>query len=344
MISIIASHFYSIWHISLAEDNYYYTTLVEHVFTHCLIAYPSVAFKEGNEMAKHYKSDCITSKEFINILESLYKNNYALVKISSCYKVDENGIAVKKKIKMPIGKKALIFSFDDVNYDHKKMGLGMVDKIVINANGDLASSTMFGNYEDVNQSVEFIPILEEFIKNHPDFSIDGAKGVLNLTGYDGVLGYRTSHANTKNRESEIKKVKPVIAKLKQNGWEFACHSYGHYHMKKVSVEKFKNEINLWQTEVEPLIGKTGIYVYPYGEWEVFENSDLCEKHKALLSAGFALFCGVGMQHFYSYLPNKLNRVLFMDRTCIDGNTISNSNSALFRFFNPKMIIDSARLS
>lgn len=325
------------------ENNYYFTTQVEHLFTHCLIAYPDIAFKNNNEMKKHYSADCITSTEFVSILNELYKNNYVLVKISSCFNIDKNGVATKQKIKLPIGKKALILSFDDVNYDQKKMGLGMVDKIIVDNNGDLASLTQINNKNDIRNDLEFAPILEQFVKKHPDFSVNGAKGVLNLTGYDGILGYRTGHKNKTNRKQEIKQAKVVVNKLKSLGWEFACHSYGHYHMNKISLEKFNEEVLMWKNEVEPLIGQTSVYVYPYGEWQVFDNGDICQKHKILQNAGFSLFCGVGMQTFYSYLSNKKgHKVLFMDRKCVDGNTILANRIELVPFFNPANIVDFAR--
>lgn len=335
------SFFYNFSNYNLFAQDYYYTSNVEHLFTHCLIAYPEIAFKHNNQMREHYAIDCITNKEFINILDELYKRNYILVSLNSCFNV-ENGIAIKTKIKIPVGKKPLVLSFDDVNYDHKKMGMGMVDKIIVDENGNLASLTKIGNYEDIRYDVEFIPILEQFVKNHPDFSLNNAKGVLNLTGYDGILGYRTSHTNQTNREEEILNAKKVVNKLKENGWEFASHSYGHYHMNKISLEKWENEVNLWKEEVESIVGKTKIYVYPYGEWQVFDNGEICEKHRLLQDAGFYLFCGVGMNTYYSYLPNKLHRVLFMDRKCVDGSTLNANRKELFPFFNPKLVIDSIR--
>lgn len=326
------------------NDEYYYTKDVEHLFTHCLIAYPEIAFKQNNPMKNYYKADCITSSEFSKILEELYNNNYVLVKLSSCFSVDKNGLATKQAVKIPKNKKALVFSFDDVNYDTKKMGLGMVDKIILDSNGQLASQTLINDNIDIRYDLEFIPILEEFVKSHPDFSINNAKGVLNLTGYDGILGYRTSHTNTTSRNQEILEAQKVVNKLKQNGWEFASHSYGHYHMNKINNAKFEKEIYLWQTEVEPIVGKTKVYVYPYGEWQVFENGEISTKHKMLQDAGFSLFCGVGMKNFYAYLPNKNHKVLFMDRKCVDGNTLNANREELFPFFTPKLVLDPARLS
>ncbi|MBE7082143.1 MAG: hypothetical protein E7378_00465 [Clostridiales bacterium] len=337
------NYFFSTKNYCYAESKYYYTDNIEHIFTHCLIAYPEIAFAKDNYMAKHYARDCITAREFIKILDQLYKNNYALVDINCCFSTNELGIVVKQKVKMPIGKKPLILSFDDVNYDQTKKGLGMVDKIVLDEQNNLAAYTYMNNFEDIRYDNEFIPILENFVKIHPDFSINGAKGTICLTGYDGILGYRTSHTNTTNRDNEIKAAKKVIAILKQNGWNFASHSYGHYHMKSISNEKFEHEINLWQDEVAPIVGNTSVYVYPYGEWEVFESGQKTKKHILLEQSGFKLFCGVGLKPFFSYLPNNNgHKVLFMDRKCIDGNTLTANRKELQPFFNPLQILDSSR--
>ena len=319
---------------------YEYTTTVEHLFTHCLIAYPDNAFSHNNPMKDDYNKDCITKDEFKKILWSLYKNDYCLVSIYDTFETNDN-IAVKKPVKVPIGKKALILSFDDVNYDHKKMGLGMVDKIIVDSNGKLATSTIVDGNEDVSYSNEFVTILEDFVSQHPDFSPFGDKGTINITGYDGVLGYRTQSKNTQNREEEIENAKKVIKKLKQVGWNFASHSYGHYHMNKLTDEQFFEEIKLWKNEVEPLVGKTKVYVYPYGEWQVFDDlGNISKKHQYLIDAGFELFCGVGMQTFFDYLPNRnKNKVLFMDRKVVDGNTLRKKDANLYRFFDPEAVYD-----
>lgn len=319
---------------------YEYTTTVEHLFTHCLIAYPFNAFSRDNPMKNDYNKDCITKDEFKKILWSLYQNNYCLVSIYDTFEM-KNGIIVKKPVKVPIGKKALILSFDDVNYDHKKKGLGMVDKIIVDSNGKLATSTIVDGKEDISYSNEFVPILENFVSLHPDFSPFKDMATINITGYDGVLGYRTQSKNTINRKQEIEKAKQVIRKLKQNGWNFASHSYGHYHMNKLTDEQFFEEVKLWKDEVEPLVGQTQVYVYPYGEWQVFDNyGNISKKHQYLIDAGFELFCGVGMQTYFSYLPNKNgNKVLFMDRKVVDGNTLRKRDKNLYAFFDPQAVYD-----
>lgn len=326
-----------------STQNEKYTGAIEHIFTHCLIAYPEIAYT--STMAKDYKRDCITSSQFQNLIEQLYKNNYILIDINSIYK-EQDGKIVKSDIYLPKGKKPIVLSFDDVVYDSKKMKTGMVDKISLNSNGEIVSETN-ENWQNGSQKIvqsktsEFVSILNEFVKKHPDFSFNNAKGTICLTGFDGILGYRTSRRNTKNRQEEIEKAKQVCAALKKDGWNFACHSYGHYHMKKITDEKFAEELSLWKSEVESIIGKTSIYVYPYGEWEIFDdNYNFTQKHKMLQEAGFKLFCGVGTKQFFGYLPfkNTKNKVLFMDRTPIDGYTLKNQQKQLSRFFDVSSIV------
>ena len=325
------------------QNKVLYNGTIEHIFTHCLLAYPSLALSNENEMQKHYNNDCLTKNEFKKILKSLYENNYVLIDINSIFE-EKNGKIVKKQLFVPKGKKPLILSFDDVNYDRKKMKSGMVDKIIVDKNGKLASETeiTWSNTKttEISYDNEFVPILEKFVEEYPDFSVDGAKGTICLTGYDGILGYRINDNDKK--QQEINNAKIVVNKLKERGWNFACHSFNHSHMKKISDDKFKIELENWKNIVEPIIGQTKIYVYPYGEWEINdENNITLKKHQMLLEYGFELFCGVGIKPFFSFIHSSNNSIktLFMDRTPIDGFTLRNHKQNLLRFFNTEEIYD-----
>ncbi len=319
-----------------------YSGDITHVFTHCLLADPALALSLKNPMRNDYARDCITKDEFKKILTYLHKNNYILIDPRTTYSASGENTK-KSPLLIPKGKKPLIFSFDDVNYDSKKLGRGMVDKLIIDKNGELATSTNKQGKTIISSDNEFVPILNQFVKNNPDFSHLGAKGLICLTGYDGILGYRTQAKNTKNRESEIQQCKKVVSKLKSDGWTFACHSFGHYHMKKISLDKAKDEINHWNNEVVPIIGKTDIYVYPYGEWEILDqNGEISKKHKLLVDDGFKLFCGVGIKPFFSYLPrnkSKEYQVLFMDRCPLDGYTLKTKGKDLSHLFPYENVLD-----
>lgn len=312
------------------------TALVSHVFTHGLVAYPDIGFKSDNFMRASYNDDCLTPYEFKAILESLYKKNYMLVDVCDTYYV-KDGVAFKKDIVLPNGKKPLVMSFDDINYYRKKMHRGMVDKIVLH-NGKIMSYTA-GKTPEYSDNVECIPILECFVEEHPDFSYNGAKGVINLTGYDGILGYRTDR-NSANRESEKKNVVPLIKELKNRGWRFASHSYGHCHMKSVSLERFKEDVDHFVSEVIPLIGETDLYVYPYGEYEIVDNGNVTEKHRALMDAGFKYFFTVGTDDYTEQIKSNEGAVaLLSERVPFDGLTMRKYPDKLRRFYKAEEVYD-----
>ncbi|MEG1924037.1 MAG: hypothetical protein RR307_06240 [Clostridia bacterium] len=338
LLLLIAVSFNLCLNLTVANaENKNIESKVYHLFTHALIAYPYLAFDKNNEMRKHYDKDCITVKEFKSALSQLYKNGFILVSPSDVYEI-KNEIAIKKTLKLK--KKPLILSFDDINYYSKKMNRGMNDKIVLH-NNQLATYTHNATTK-INYNNEVITVLENFIRAHPDFSYNNAKATICLTGFDGILGYRTQSSNP-NRNEEIQKVIPIINKLKSLNWKFACHSYGHYAMKKTTYLQFAADTDKWLNEVQPLIGKTEIYVYPYGEYEINNGDSLSAKHKYLLAKGFKLFCGVGDVPYFNYMPYNSNahpKCLFMDRIPLDGYALR--HSFLDIFFDSKLVYDAIR--
>jgi hypothetical protein len=312
-----------------------YTGPKYHIFFHSLIAFPDIAFSRsiGNGS---FDTDCITASEFKKTLEQLYNNNYMLIDIHSDYQVaEENDVKVvkEKKLMFPEGKKPLVMSVDDMVYDPKKMGLGMVDKIVLDDKGNFATYTkMKDGKEIVSYDNEIIPILEQFVKDHPDFSYNGAKAALAVTGWVGILGYRIDRLEP-NRPSEIDAVKPIIQKLKDNGWSFVSHSYGHRHSKQISYSLFADDTEKWHKEIEPIVGPTDVYVYPYGE----KLSVTDPKYKLLLQYGFKLICGVGSDQAWINYGNSI----FMNRQAIDGYSLRNYHETLLplldttKVFNPE---------
>jgi len=235
-----------------------YTGPIYHVFTHSLIAFPEVAYSPTGGKGS-LDRDCITVSEFNRTLEELYKNNYVLIDIRPLYEVsEENGQSVvkDKPVMLPEGNKPLVMSIDDMVYDPKKMGKGMVDKIILDDKGKLATYTRLPNGNElIAYDNEVIPILESFVQEHPDFSFQGARATLALTGWVGILGYRID-ADSPNRESEIAAVKPVIEKLKKQGWSFASHGYGHYNANKLTAARFEPECSKLNTELEREVGPT----------------------------------------------------------------------------------------
>ncbi len=314
---------------------------VKNIFIHSLIAYPEILDTKSKYIIKKYDIDCIDYIEFNNMLNELYKNDYVLIDINNTFNVNENGIAIKNKIKVPKGKKPLVLGIDDVVYDPSKSGNGMVDKICVDKKGNLYTETIIDNKKEISYNREFAPILENFVKVHPDFSYNSAKCCINLTGFCGILGYRISDKNDSFRNKEINDCKKVVNRLKELGYTFACHSYSHYHIKKTCVENVKQDLQDWKDYIEPVIGKTNIFVYPYGEWEIINGDKLSQKQQALCDYGFKLFLGVGIYDFFTQMPlnsNMKQKILFADRKNIDGYTLFNRQEELKKMFDPIKVL------
>jgi len=305
---------------------------IYHIFFHCLIAFPEIAYSPGVNGA--LDADCVTVTEFKRCLEELYKTNFVLVAINSTYEVvEENGkqMVKDKKLMLPEGKKPLVMSIDDMVYDPKKIGWGMVDKIILDENGNFATYTRHKNGEEViSYDNEVIPILEKFVEDHPDFSFNGAKATLAVTGWVGILGYRIDRLS-ENRQSEIEAVKPIVEKLKERGWNFASHGYGHRRSRDISYNLFADDTKKWRNEIESVVGPTSIYVYPYGQKLSVDDP----KYELLLDYGFKIMCGVDTGPVWKNYGHSI----YMARQGIDGFSLRKYKKYLEPIFDVEKIID-----
>ncbi len=296
------------------EDLEVYTGPLHHVFYHFLIAYPEVARTTG--YWKNLATDCVTPTEYWRSLEELYKNGYVLMNINDYITINEDGTITQNPILVPKGKKPLVMSFDDMSYYSKNHGKGICDKVILDENGEFAMLTRLDDGSDkITYDNGCIPLLEKFCKENPDFSPFGDKGLLAMTGYDGILGYRVQR-DSPNRESEVKDAKVVVEALKDAGWTFGSHSYGHIHMQKVGAERVREDTQHWADEIMPVVGETSVYVFPFGEYTKHDQQEF----QILLQNGFKILCGVGMPPY----AKAYETYYFMDRQNIDGYSLSNS--------------------
>jgi len=310
---------------------------VEHIFFHPLIAYPNRAF-DNDGMAKGFDDWFVTAKEFQAILEGLYKNDYILIDIRSLFEEkNDQGVPslARKELLLPEGKKPLVLSVDDINYYPYMIENGTVSKLIVDDQGLIAAvSQEPDGSERITYDNEIVPILDVFVREHPDFSFQGAKGMLNLTGYEGILGYRTQNLQASDYEQVKQEAMKVVEALKKDGWSFASHSWGHLDAQKISFDRFKRDTQRWKKEVEPLIGETTVYVYPFGSG--VQPGD--PKFQALLDAGFRVICGVGPE---PYLKISSQYAL-MDRRHIDGVALRGQAKRLSGLFDAKAVLDPVR--
>ncbi|MEI6480042.1 MAG: hypothetical protein WCO12_00780 [bacterium] len=317
--------------------NVLYKGTIYHIFFHSLIVYPELAFN-GNKNQGLYENYMITRDEFNKILPELYKNNFVLIDINSIYKINKDGTVVRKPIYIPKGKKPLIISIDDLSYYRGMQGHGFANKLVLDENGNVATEVITPKGETVvTHDGDVVPILDAFVADHPDFSMGGAKGTIALTGYEGVLGYRTEATTSKSYLQDIQSAKNIIDKLKSTGWSFASHSYSHdqsFINKTISLENLKKDSERWDREVKPLVGDTNIFIGPFGQ--VFSQGD--PRRAYLVSKGFKVLCGVGVNPYLRYFSDYVA----MDRADIDGYRFSHTANLLKTYFDPKVTVDSRK--
>ena len=313
-----------------------------------LIADTARAF-DGDDNADYYARNSLTVSEFTAVLEQLYAGGYVLVSMEDMAAPDNTGTYQPGQILLPEGKKPLILSYDDTNYYEYMLTNGFAYKLILDEDGKIASwgKDPQGN-EVVSRDLDAIPMLDKFVEEHPDFSPFGAKACLSVTGYEGILGYRTQTDHTIQwtdemeayRQSEIEAVKPIIAELKRTGWTFGSHTFGHIRLGTLSMEKIQSDTQRWFDEVGSLVGPTNVLFYPHGERPDGDDwKTTGPVFQYLQSQGFRILCSVGIESF-SYIKKDICAVI-CDRLHPDGTTLRSKyvDQRYGQFYDVREIID-----
>lgn len=326
----------------LWDDN----SMVPHLFFHSLVVDPKRAFSDA-ESGAGYLDYMVTQREFGKILQQLYKNDYVLVSPHQLATVRPDGSVTPKPLKLPKGKKPLVISVDDVSYYEYMEGDGFASKLVVADNGrvlntytDAAGTTKQGAYD-------VMPMVDDFVRKYPDFSHDGARGVVALTGYNGVLGYRSSPSEyagkNKNLKQDIATATKVADAMKKEGWEFGSHSWGHINFTKSSVDSIRSDNQKWMSDVAPIVGKTDLLIYPFGA----DISGVAEysgaKYDYLKGAGYSFYFNVdGSTTAWGQWGDGYLREARINVDGISMKAELDGRKVLDAFFDTKSVLDPAR--
>ena len=163
-------------------------TTIPHIFFHTLIADTARAF-DGDPEQGGYNQFMATIKEFNAVLQSLYERGFVLVDIHDVagpqQQADGSTKYVAGDIYLPAGKKPIVLSQDDVCYyeymtdsdsDGKpdKGGDGFASRLLVK-DGKLTCEYVDADGQTLYGSYDLVPLLDDFLDQHPDFSYRGAR-------------------------------------------------------------------------------------------------------------------------------------------------------------------------
>ena len=319
---------------------------ITHVFFHTLIKDPSKAF-DGESDSDGYNQYMTTIDEFNKIIQSMYEKGYVMVSPHDMAIVNEDGTMSRGSIMLPPDKIPFVLSQDDVSYYHYMDGDGFATKLVVDSNGEVKNEYVEDDGSVSTGDYDMVPLIDTFVKEHPDFSYHGRKGILAMTGYDGVLGYRTDIAYKTgkklqddqkkfledhpdfNYKQEVKNAKKVAKAMKAEGWEFASHTWGHKDVAATSLDDLKRDDKKWKKYVAPILGETDMIIFAFGadigSWEGYSADN--EKYEFYKSQGYRYFCNVDSSQYFVQITDDYFR---QGRRNLDGYRM---------YYNPEMLSD-----
>ena len=277
----------------------------------------------------------------------MYEKGYVLVSPHDMAYVNDDGTMSRGTIMLPPGKKPFVLSQDDVSYYHYMDGDGYASRLVLDDNGDVKCEYIEDDGSVSVGDYDMVPLIDTFVKEHPDFSYHGRKGILAMTGYNGVLGYRTDIAyktgenlqdNQKeflenhpdfNYEEDVAQATKVAEAMKAEGWEFASHTWGHKNATSSSAEELRIDNEKWQAYVAPILGKTDMIIFAFGadigDWKGYSMDN--EKFAYYKSQGFNYYCNVDSNQYWVQITDQYFR---QGRRNLDGYRM---------YYNPEMLSD-----
>ena len=242
-------------------------TKVPHIFYHSLVNDTDSAFNVsvlGQSAVDGMNAWMTTVEEFDKITQQMYDNGYVFVRLRDLVveKKDENGqvhFAPNTNLMLPPDKKPVVLSVDDLSYYHSYEKASYPDKLVLDEKGQVKCHYVKPDGTEEVGDFDVVPRLNTFLEKHPDGAYKGARGMIALTGYNGVFGYRTDsdyklkqnlmedqkkwldeHPDF-NWDQEVEEAKKIAEAIKASGWEFASHTWGHLSVTNRTAEQLKTD-------------------------------------------------------------------------------------------------------
>lgn len=320
---------------------------IEHLVIKPLIVDPATAFDQDPYAAAAYDT-MLTTLEFKRLLAALYTNNYILVDQTRLM----TGAGERFALDLPEGKKPLVVVLEGLNYFVTRRETGNCWDLQLDESGQVCGTWPGpdGTWI-VQRESEAIGILDAFVEEHPDFSFDGAKGLITLSGYEGIfglvtdpdqlddknqalatLGYPELELGPADYEANREQVRAIISQLQRTGWQIGTSTYGMINLQNASLEQVQSDWAKWMNQIEPLTGPVTALSFPNGA--VLQADD--PRRQFLENQGIRVFSGLGATPYIV----RNEDVVYTDKVQVSGFSLTHPGLYhLDRFFDASLVID-----
>lgn len=324
---------------------------IEVICVRSLIADTDIAFSD-----RYHSGDTslyLTTYEFEKILENLYARDYVLVDPENLIESSDPTFLLERNLKVPKGKKPLVVVIENLQYSCSGYSCGTCRRLVLNDENQVCGEYVNAAGETiVSRNAESIGILDTFVEKHPDFTYDGAKGIISVSGYEACFGYVVAADEIDDRNTALSaanlplinpnnddidfsrdRVTEIVSVLKDNGWQFASCTYSYIEdCRNTEKPVLVADHTKWMDQIGSLFGEVHMLVYPNGNY-IYGTDDRAVYYKNL---GFRIFFGGGATPYYTYGDNYL----YLDRAMMSYKTLT--RKAYTDLFDYNDIIDPAR--
>lgn len=293
---------------------------VPHIFYHSLINNTDAAFNVsvlGQGQVDGMNAWMTTVEEFDKITQQMYDNGYVFVRLRDLVVEtrDADGtvhFSPNTNLLLPPDKKPVVLSVDDLSYYHSYEAASYPDKLVLDENGKVKCHYVKPDGTEEVGDFDVVPRLNSFLEEHPDGAYKGARGMIALTGYNGVFGYRTDvdYRDKQNLmedqakwlqehpdfswEADVEEAKKIAEALKAEGWEFASHTWGHLSVTNKTADELRVDNEKWINTVENIVGPVDTIIFAHGNdigsWEGYSDDN--EKYRYFKDSGYNFYCNV----------------------------------------------------
>ena len=259
-------------------------TLIPNLSFHVLVADMTRAVAD-DEYGGSYNRNFVSVAEFERILDQLYLNNYVLVNFDDfvgAASMDGTSETYEEtSIWLPEGKKPVMLTETMVNYfgymvdgngdgTPDSQGGGFAHRLVVDGNGDIKAEYVDSNNVTQVGNYDLVPILEEFIAEHPDFSYKGARATLAVCGYEGIFGYRIQSETQANKgldyyNEQVVGATQIVNALREKGYRLACYTFDNKDYSNISADQVNQDIQKWKSQIAPVIGEIDTIVFARGK-------------------------------------------------------------------------------